>query len=244
MKTSSARLEDTIAKCFKTVRGCRTGFDLVHCFEYLTSIRLKHKFARSRLATLKRKKAHYMKTRIEEFSAKVTKTTWPDNYSVLMEFDHCIISLRSSVEHLLQLVNVVAELELVPKRSRGKEAAVGISVVIAAMDKNRLFDQCDVLRELRENIRSLKSQPWYDHLHRLRIEQFHDKFTYPSLVEHRSSDKKLTDIGWYIPRETDGGRTHVDIIDYCEEQVTNVEDVLVKNLGLLIRYLASKPGEA
>lgn len=248
MKTnSSRRLEDTIATCFKTARKCRKGFDLGYCLEYLAGIRLKHKFAKRRLAMLKSKKTYYKKRRIEEFSDKVSKTTWPDNYSVLMEFDQCIISLRSLVEHLLQLVNVVIPLGLAAKRFGGKEAAVEISAVIAEMDKNRLFDQSDVLRELHENIKSLKSQPWYDHLHRLRIEQFHNKFTYPSLVEHRSSDRELTDISWLINdirRDRATGRTHVDIIGYCEEQVRNVEEMLIKNLALLNGYLALRPEEA
>ena len=75
------KVEDTILDLFKTVRKCKSvynykeGHELVQCFHYLTSIRLKHKFAKSRLIILKRKKSHYKKKRIEEYSNEALTTT-------------------------------------------------------------------------------------------------------------------------------------------------------------------------
>ena len=232
-------VEDTIYDSFKVVRKYKTGFELVDCFHYLTSIRLKHKFARKRLIVLKRKKTYYMKRRVEEYYNRAIRTTWPDYYSILMEFDHCVISLRSSLEHLLQLINLVIPLGLAPQR-KSKEQVVGIATVITAMSANRHIKQNNILGQLRENMKELQNQSWYDHLHKLRIEQYHDKFTLPSLVEHRSKeDSRLYDITWNIPGLSNDktGTTHIDIVNYCESTISNVEEVLITNLELLNKYM-------
>ena len=237
---SKSKVEDTISICFKAVRKYKTGSQLVQCFQYLTSIRLKYKFAKKRLTILKRKKAYYMRSRVEEYTKDSLKTTWPDNYAVLMEFDHCVTSLRSSLEHFFQLTNVLISLGLAPLRKFG-EPEVSISAVISAMDKNELCNTNVTLRQLRLNIGVLKNQPWYEHLHNLRIELYHNQFTHPDLVEHRSKDRELLDISWWIPNIertiNDTGITHVDIIDYCEKRIANVEGVLNTNLVLLNRFL-------
>jgi hypothetical protein len=242
------KVEETIHDLFKAVRRCKNvhnykeGHELVQCFDYLTSIRLKYKFAKNRLTILKRKKAYYKKKRVEEYSNEALKTTWPDNYSILMEFDHCVISLRSLIEHLLQLINVVIPLGLVPQR-KGKEKAVDIDTIISVMSQTELCKNNVFLNQLLRNIQEIKRQPWYDHLHKLRIEQFHNKFIAPSLNEHRSKDRELSDINWLITdvRENDETvRTHVDIITYCEERNRDVEEVLFNNLELLRRFLLNE----
>jgi len=111
------------------------------------------------------------------------------------------------------------------------------------MNDSELCKNNVILNRLVCNIQELKKQPWYDHLHNLRIEQYHNKFITPNLNEHRSKDRKLSDISWLIPDvkgKNGTGRTHVDIIAYCEERITNIEEVLFTNLVLLRGYLLNK----
>lgn len=230
--------ESEIIDFIKNVRKYKTGHELNQYFDYLGSIRLKYKFAKSRLIKMKRGETCYKKKRLEEHGEGYIKTTWPDNYAILMEFDHCVISLRSLLEHLLQLINLAIPLGLSP-RQKQNIPSVSIGAILVKMNGSERCQNNAVLNELKRNIQELRDQYWYDHLNELRVEQYHNKFIRPSLNEHRSQSRELSDVSLLIPCVKES-RNHVDIATYCEDRIDDVENVLSTSLVLLMRYLSNE----
>ena len=82
------------------------------------------------------------------------EVSYPQNVlSIEMDFDHCILSLRSSLEHLAQLLNATIPLNLLPKGNASE--SVNLRRVIDAIANNQQLKNIQYLNELSVKNREL-----------------------------------------------------------------------------------------
>lgn len=138
-------------------------------YDYLDSASQKQLFAERRLMALKRQITQYKK-RIEY---KGGITSFPDTLSIEMNLDHCILSLRSSLEHLAQLINSAVQLGLQPT-GYGTNV-VSLQNVVDAIDSSSEHRNNQYISQLSSFLGAEMDKDWYKELHRLRIEIYHHK---------------------------------------------------------------------
>ncbi len=186
---------------------------------YLRSLNQKRLFAK--------KRAMYLKRAIVKYNQK--QTVWVVNlplttrkatsFSMEIEFDHFVVSLRSCIEHLMQLINFIANLGLCPT-SYDRHYTVNTDNVISHLKST----QNVILNRLARYFEKEKGKDWYKMLHRLRIEIYHNKFDY------------FITTGQQIKLELPN-HTEVDLMAYCNEAIANVERVLTFSSKSLAEYL-------
>lgn len=200
---------------------------------YLDSIGQKHLFAERRLITLKQKIIRYKKKM--EYSDGMP-SSFPSALSIEMDFDHCILSLRSSLEHLAQLINSVAKLGLLP--TGDSRNAVSLKNVTKKIDNNPEFKNNDHLFQLSVFLNEEMGEDWFKELHNLRIEIFHHKA--PDILNPRVDPNKMDEL-FLIPRDcTITAKTKRDreICRFCENKINDIEYVLYNSYYLLSKYLS------
>ena len=225
----SKRLDDIVNDLLYQV------FSATGTYEYLDSVCQKHLFAEERLTTLKRKITNY-KRRIEY---RNYITSFPDTTSIEMDLDHCISSLRSSLEHLSQLINSVAQLDLQP--TGYDKDAVSLRNVIKAIDCKPKFKNNQNLSKLSLLLRNEMGKDWYKDLHKLRIEMYHHKSR--DILDHASprTDPDQMDELFLIPQEvviSAKTKKEREICYFCQNMINNIEDVLYNSFHLISKYLS------
>ena len=176
------------------------------------------------MAYIKRAIAKYNKK--EKVSVKggytltVRKAT---SFDVEIEFDHFIVSSRSCIEHLMQLINCVAGLNLAPT-SYNRIDKVDIDNVIHGL-KNR---NNAVLDRLGNYLCKEKQRDWYKTLHKLRIEMYHNKFE--RFISH----------GQQVKINFPNGHVE-DLITYSNTVVNNLERILAYSMQSLVTFLNLVP---
>lgn len=185
---------------------------------YLRSTNQKRLFAKKRSANLKKAVHRYNQiqtTRIGGILVRQRKTT---SFSMEIEFDHFVMSLRSSIEHLMQLINFIVGLGLSPT-SNNRASRVDAENVITSLKSNGN----PLLKRLGNYLQKEKRKDWYKMLHKLRIEMYHNKF-----------DKFATEgreIKFKLPNNT-----VVDLLTYCSTATRNVERVISYSLKSLTEF--------
>jgi len=206
-------------------------------YEYLDSTCQKHLFAERRLITLKRKITNY-KRRI---GFRNSITSFPDTLSIEMDFDHCISSLRSSLEHLAQLINSVVQLDL-KSTGYGKDT-VSLQNVINTIDDKLDFKNNQNLSELSRFLENEINKDWYKDLHKLRIEMYHHKSR--DILNHaspRTDPNKMEEL-FLIPQEVViSAKTKKDreICYFCQNRINDIENVLYNSFYLISNYLSQR----
>ena len=147
------------------------------------------------------------------------KTT---SFSMEIEFDHFVVSLRSCIEHLMQLINSIADLGLNPI-SYKRDDRVDIDNVITLSKKSNNT----IINRLGNYLVKEKKKDWYKTLHKLRIEIYHNKF------------EKFLTLGEQVSLELPDN-TEVDLIIYCNSAMNNVERILSYSAKSLVEFLNSK----
>ena len=225
----SKRLDDIVGDlAYQVIRATGT-------YEYLDSICLKYSFAERRLITLKRKITSY-KRKIEY---RNNITVFPDTSSVEMDLDHCILSMRSSLEHLAQLINSVVPLGL-QSTGYGRNT-VSLQNIINAIDGSPKFKNNPNLSELSSLLKNAMGKHWYKELHKLRIEMYHHKVR--DILNHASpkTDPNKTDELFLIPQElVISAKTNKDreIGCFCQNRINDIENVLYNSFYLISKYLS------
>ncbi len=207
-----------------------------HYDDYLDSACQKYLFAEKRLITLKRKITGYKK-RIEY---RNSITSFPSPLSIEMDLDHCILSLRSSLEHLAQLVNSVVQLGLQPT-GYDKDTVVSLKNVVNAIDNNSKFKNNPNLSKLSCFLRNEMGKDWYKELHKLRIEMFHNKSR--DILNHASArtDSNQIDELFLLPQDvviSVKNKIEREIRCYCQNRINDIENVLYNSFYLLSKYLS------
>lgn len=191
---------------------------------YLRSVNQKRLFAKKRRAYLKRAIAKYSQKEevsVEgDYTVTVRRAT---SFAMEIEFDHCIVSLRSCIEHLLQLINHVASLGLVPT-SYNRSDRVDIDNVI---HRSKSCNSA-VLNRLGNYLDKEKQEAWYKMLHRLRIEMYHKKF------------ERFSTHGEQITLKLPNGQ-EVNLITYCNTAINNLERILTYSMQSLVTFLNLVP---
>jgi hypothetical protein len=194
---------------------------------YLRSASGKLLFAQARLES--------MRKHIEDFKAHQEIRDTVGTLNVEMDFDHCISSLRSSIEHLLQLINSVANLGLSPLREKG-ENIVSIKNVAEKLSESDSSELKEVALVLDGTI----NESWYKDLHGLRIIMFHDsvqRFSRSVMIDMAHG---LAHIDFRLPPGTapntrDNNARLLDV--YCEARIIDVEKLLFTCFNQLIGYV-------
>ena len=214
------------------------------CELYLRSACQKHLFAETRLKNL-RSKIAYRKRRYTIVKHEgYVEARYPQNtLSIEMDFDHCILSLRSSLEHLAQLVNALIPLNLPPK---GKtRESVNLKRVIDILHNTPSLRSIPSLDELSTNLRIETVSTRYNELHDLRIESFHIKSGRLPHMKHTTREHHLIDLKFLLP---DGTATSLkteeerDILNYCKSRVNDVQRTLNGSFHVLSKYMSYKLG--
>jgi len=154
-----------------------------------------------------------------EYILTVRKAT---SFDIEIEFDHCIVSLRSCIEHLMQLINHVAGLNLAP--ASYKADRVDIDNVIRGLKNHSNA----VLRRLGDYLDKEKQKDWYKTLHKLRIEMYHNKF------------ERFINHGEQVKIDFPNGH-EVDLITYCSTVINNLERILAYSMQSLTTFLNLVP---
>ena len=208
------------------------GADRDLCEIYLRSTCQKHLFAENRLRSLTKEVEGYIQT--------VKDNQVPGPLNIEMDFDHCVLSLRSSLEHLAQLINAIIPLNLSPKATKG-ETHVTLKNVIEEIRENDPLKNNECLSNLSSYLNSEMEKDWYRDLRDLRITMFHDKFDRLTRISTRTLERQLLDLKFLLPSgtakslETEEER---NITSYCESVIRKVESVLKESFDLLSKYLS------
>ncbi len=186
-------------------------------FIYLRSINQKRLFARKRTTYLKRAVGKYVQ------DDDTSRTRRIASFNTEIEFDHCIISLRSCLEHLMQLINSVAGLQLVAN-SNNRTDRVDIDNIIHGLKNNNDA----ILNRLGNYLDKEKQKDWYKTLHKLRIEIYHNKF------------ERFIKDGKQIKIELPNGQK-IELITYCNIAINDLERILTYSMKSLITFLNLAP---
>ena len=185
---------------------------------YLRSVNQKRLFARKRMAYIKRAITKYN----QEVEISGKGYTWlirkATSFDIEIEFDHFIVSSRSCIEHLMQLINHVAALNLAPT-SNNRADRVDIDNVVRSLRSSNNV----VLKRLGNYLDKEKQKDWYKTLHKLRIEMYHNKFE--RFITHGGQVKIE------FPH-----RQEVNLIQYCSTVSTNLERILAYSMKSLITF--------
>lgn len=210
------------------------------CELYLRSSCQKLLFAETRLRSLRGKVAYHKRGRKVVHREGYYEVNYPQNVlSIEMDFDHCILSLRSSLEHLAQLVNAIVPLNLLPK---GKVSeSVNLRRVIGTIADTQQLKNIQYLSELSSKLRRVSESNWYKELHDLRIESFHVKSGHLPKTELTTLNRDLIDLKFLLPDGTVNSlktEEDRDILYYCKNRVKDVERTLNTSFHLLSNYMS------
>ncbi len=222
----SKRLDNVVSDLVYQVFRATGSYD-----DYLDSTCQKHLFAERRLITLRRKVANYQR-RIEYGTGT---TSFPSPLSVEMDLDHCILSLRSSLEHLAQLINSVVPLKLQPT-VLGKDT-VSLQNIVNAIHNTPKFNNNQYLSKLSDFLRNEMNKDWYKELHKFRIEMYHHKS--PDILNPRTGPNQMDEL-FLIPQDAAiSAKTKKDreICSFCQNRVNDIENVLYNSFCLISKYL-------
>jgi len=207
-------------------------------YDYLASASLKYRYAEKRLISLRRKITNYKKRVEIRYGGSLIM--FPDTSPIEMDLDHCITSLRSSIEHLAQLINSVVKLRLKPV-GYGK-GIVSFQNVVDAMNGCPNLKKDQYLSKLSSFLGNKIQQDWYKELHRFRIEMYHHKSR--EILDHSSSPSLVPnwmDELFVIPPDVAISakiRRDREICNFCQNKVNDIENVLYNSLYLLSKYLS------
>lgn len=205
------------------------------CELYLRSSCQKLLFAETRLSSLRGKVAYHKRGRKVVYREGYYEVNYPQNVlSIEMDFDHCILSLRSSLEHLAQLVNATIPLNLPPKGKASE--SVNLRRVIDAIENSQHLKSVPHLNELSLNLKRLTESDWYKELHDLRIEAFHVKSGRLPKTELTTLSRALIDLKFLLPDGTVNSlktEKDRDILYYCKNRVKDLERTLNTSFHLL-----------
>ncbi len=214
------------------------------CELYLRSSCQKHLFAETRLRSLRSKVAYHKRGRTVVHREGYYEINYPQNtLSIEMDFDHCILSLRSSLEHLAQLVNAIIPLSLPPKGKASE--SVNLRRVIDAIASNQQLKSIPYLNELSCNLKRVTESNWYKELHDLRIESFHVKSGRLPRTELTTLKRDLIDLKFLLPDGTVSSlktEKDRDILNYCRSRVKDIEKTLNTSFHLLSDYMSYRLG--
>jgi hypothetical protein len=207
-------------------------------YDYLRSASLKYRYAEKRLISLRRKIANY-KRKVEVWDGG-SVIRFPDALPIEMDLDHCIASLRSSIEHLAQLINSVVKLGLKPV-GYGK-GIVSPQTVVDAINSSTGLKRDKYLSRLSSFLGNEIHKDWYKELHRFRIEMYHHKSREildhasvgPSLVPNWMDELFVIPLDVAISAKT---RRDREVCNFCQNKLNDVENVLYNSFYLLSKYL-------
>lgn len=208
-------------------------------YDYLKSASLKHRYAETRLISLRRKITNYKKRVEIRYGGSLIM--FPDTLPIEMDLDHCVASLRSSIEHLAQLINSVVKLRLKPV-GYGK-GVVSPQNVVDAINSSLKLKKDQYLSKLSSFLGNEIHKDWYKELHRFRIEMYHHKSR--EILDHASASPSLNpnwmDELFVIPPDiaiSAKTRRDREIFNFCQNKVNDIENVLYNSFYLLSKYLS------
>lgn len=203
-------------------------------YAYLDSACSKLIYAEKRLITLKTKVTRYKR----KIDYKNGDASLADTTTIEMDLDHCLISLRSSLEHLAQLINSVIPLNLATRRTSG-QMYVTLERVIEKIISNPKYKKDSPLYKLYSFLEKVIQSDWYQDLNSLRIETYHHK-NQDILIPLAASYYKLDEL-FLLPQEVfinPKNNKEREIIYYVQNRIKDIEDVLYNCSRILKQYLS------
>jgi hypothetical protein len=233
------RFNNSIDDLLELIFQNKQGIDRDLCVAYLANTHKKLIFARKRIANLTKKVGTYKRRFIAGEYDCPLGTSWPDTLHIEIDFDHCISCLRSSLEHLAQLMNVVIPLNLPPRITKG-EKHVTLRNVIEEIRNNPTLSRNEALSALSSYLNSETSKDWLIELQDLRITMYHDKSERLVHISTRNINRTPIDLRFLLP---DGvapslkNELERDIIVYSRKAIKKVESILTVSFKKLSSYL-------
>jgi len=218
--------------------------------EHIAGVELKIEAAEYRLKKLRHEARRYLNREIvmkkdDRWREREVKSRFP----YIVEFDHFVICLRSSLDYLAQIVNILCELKMTPRAGLGEPPFVSFNEVSKNLQNSKSYP------DLSELFYDVYNSSWYKYLNSLRIDAVHWK---PIFIIRQgglapqaqstsirtegkkriNSDIRIRMTKLLLPDEPLGRHAdnEMELLSYCEETLNNVRNAVQKGYSLLLRY--------
>jgi len=220
--------------------------------EHIAGVQLKIEAAEYRLKKLRREVRRYLDREIimqkdDKWREREVKSRFP----YIVEFDHFVICLRSTLDYLAQIINILCKLKITPRVGLGESPFVSFHEVLKKLQNSRLYP------DLSELFHDVNNSSWYEYLNSLRIDAVHWKPIFiiregglsphnqSAVVQPKSkkginSDIRIRMTRLLLPDKPLGrySDNEMELLTYCEETLNSVRNTIHKGYALLLPILA------
>jgi hypothetical protein len=211
--------------------GVMQGDDSELCADYLRVACQKCLFAQERLKSLLKN--------VDEYKKRLDRREILNSLYLAMDYDHLLISLRSSLEHLSKLINAVIS-QSSSNRSLLYQEIDNLRSTASVLKENAELPKDSSLHKLSGYLSERINQAWYKELMEPGMVISHDKFRKFPKVSAFDIRQHLLDFSFLLPTmEEVGGAGEAGIVGYCRELIEEVEGTLKGSFVLLDDHLSS-----
>ena len=210
--------------------GVMQGDDGELCAYYLRTSYQKCLYAEERVKSLI--------VLVSEYKKKLDRREILDSLLLAMDYDHFLVSLRSSLENLAKLISFTLSTNL-PDILITYQQNYNLGEVVSILKNNAKSLENTYIIKLLSFLNKKVKQNWYKELVEPGLVISHDKFRTHPRVSPRDIGQQLLDFRFLLPdtleneREGQGG-----IITHCTSLIEKVEGVLKESCILIEEYLA------
>jgi hypothetical protein len=224
------QLNDIVDSLWEHIMGVMQGEGGEICADYLRITCQKCLFAQERLKSLAENVADYKK--------KLDCGEILNSLYLAMDYDHLLISLRSSLEHLAKLINAAISQSL-PNRLVIYQETANLRNTISVLKESTELSAYSSLYRLSCYLNEKINHAWYKELMEPGIVISHDKFRKFPKVSASGMRQQLLDFSFLLPHmaETEG-TGEGGIVVYCRELIEEVEGMLKGSFIILDDHLS------
>ena len=225
--------------------------------EHIAGVQLKIEAAEYRLKKLRREVRRYLDREIimqkdDKWREREVKSRFP----YIVEFDHFVICLRSTLDYLAQIINISCELKMTPRVGLGEPPFASFHEVFKKLQNSKIYP------DLSELFHEVNDSSWYEYLNSLRIDAVHRKPIFiiregglapqnqstsvqPEGKKRINSDIRIRMTKLLLPDEPLGRHAdnEMELLSYCEETLNNVRATIQKGYSLLLPIMTTLAGE-
>ena len=222
-------MADVIDSLWQRIMMTLQGHDGELCAGYLRASWQKMLFAEGRLESLVQ--------HVDTYKRKLDSRQILDSLPLAMDYDHLLISLRSSLQNTAYLVNtILLPGELTPPVAPGDD--IDLRTVLDTLEQSNQSGRDASADRLVQYLKIKLDEPWYKELFEPAIIISHDRSRDYPRVSPRSLNEQLLDFRFLLPDMVESGDSgESSIIAYCRSMIKRVEDLQTEVFAQLKRCL-------
>ncbi len=229
MDDMDKHLNDVIDGLWQRIMMTLQGHDGEICAGYLRASWQKMLFAEGRLESLVQ--------HVDTYKRKLDSRQILDSLSLAMDYDHLLVSLRSSLQNIAYLVAaILLSSEDTSPVALGDD--IDLCSVIDALEQSNQSGRDASVDKLVHYLQIKLDEPWYKELFEPAIIISHDMSRDYPRVSLSSLNEQLLDFRFLLPdmvESEDSGES--SIIAYCRSMIGRVEDLQTEVFTQLKRCL-------